>query len=53
LNDSRKRQIDLASPDRRIGARDGAKKTLQDAPVAVEVIVTDRKGNILARTDFA
>ncbi|MFZ2101088.1 MAG: cobalt-precorrin-5B (C(1))-methyltransferase, partial [Oricola sp.] len=34
-------------------ARDTAKKTLRDAPVNVEIIVTDRKGEIIARTGFA
>jgi cobalt-precorrin-5B (C1)-methyltransferase len=34
-------------------ARATAQETLRGAPVAVEVIVTDRKGEILARTDFA
>lgn len=44
--------IDLAAAIAGL-ARATAKRTLQDAPVAVEVIVTDRKGDILARTEFA
>ncbi|GAB4348418.1 MAG: cobalt-precorrin-5B (C(1))-methyltransferase [Oricola sp.] len=34
-------------------ARTAAKETLRGAPVAVEIIVTGRGGEILARTDFA
>lgn len=48
---TRETGVDLATPIAGL-ARETAKRTLQDAPVAVEVIVTDRKGNILARTDF-
>jgi len=44
--------IDLATPIAK-RARATALETLRGAPVAVEVIVTDRKGDILARTDFA
>lgn len=40
--------INLAQPIAR-KARETALETLKGAPVAVEVIVTDRKGNILAR----
>jgi len=49
---TRENGIDLASPIAEL-ARLTAKRTLQDAPVAVEVIVADRKGAILARTDLA
>lgn len=44
-----KEGIDIATPIAQ-KAKLVAKETLRDAPVTVEVIVTDRKGNILART---
>ncbi len=40
--------IDMATPIA-LKARETALETLRGAPVAVEIIVTDRKGNILAR----
>ncbi len=49
---TRQNGIALAPPIAEL-ARRTAKETLRDAPVAVEVIVTDRNGEILARTDFA
>ena len=44
--------INLAQPVAK-AAQATALDVLRDAPVAVEVIVTDRKGTVLARTDFA
>ncbi|MCI5076269.1 cobalt-precorrin-5B (C(1))-methyltransferase [Oricola sp.] len=49
---TRENGIDLAGPIAEL-ARRTASETLRDAPVEVEVIVTDRKGTILARTGFA
>ncbi|MDQ0453778.1 cobalt-precorrin-5B (C(1))-methyltransferase [Rhizobium paknamense] len=46
---ARERGIDLASPVAQL-ARQTALDTLKGAPVAVEVMVIDRKGNILARS---
>mgnify|MGYP000604468152 CR=1 FL=1 len=52
LEATRENGIELAGPIAEL-ARATAKKTLAGAPVMVEVIVTDRKGEILARTEFA
>lgn len=52
LEMTREHGIDLAGPIARM-ARETAKKTLRDAPVSVEVIVTARDGAVLAQTDFA
>jgi len=49
---TRETGVDLAIPIAEL-ARATAKRTLHYAPVSVEVIVTDRKGAILARTGFA
>ncbi|QKV17408.1 cobalt-precorrin-5B (C(1))-methyltransferase [Oricola thermophila] len=49
---TRENGVALAPPIAEM-ARAKAKETLRDAPVAVEVIITDRQGEILARTDFA
>lgn len=43
-----KEKIDIATPVA-IAAKRIAKETLRDTPVEVEIMVTDRKGNILAR----
>lgn len=45
---TRQKGIDLAPIIAEKAAR-SARNTLRDAPVSVEIIVTDRKGNILAR----
>jgi cobalt-precorrin-5B (C1)-methyltransferase len=49
---TRQNGVALAPPIAEL-ARATAKETLRDAPVAVEVIVTGRQGEILARTGFA
>ncbi|OLY42681.1 cobalt-precorrin-5B (C(1))-methyltransferase [Bartonella apis] len=48
LDIATKEGIDIATPIA-LQAKHIAEETLRDAPVAVEIIVTDRKGNILAR----
>lgn len=48
LEMTRQKGIDLAPIIAGKAAR-SARETLRDAPVSVEIIVTDRKGNILAR----
>ena len=51
LEMTRQAGIDLAAPVA-AKAREAALAVLRDAPVAVEVIVTNREGTILARTGF-
>lgn len=48
LDIAMKEGIDIAKPIA-VKAKLMTQETLRDAPVAVEIIVTDRKGNILAR----
>lgn len=48
LDIATKEKIDIATPIA-IEAKDVARETLRGAPIDVEIIVTDRKGNILAR----
>lgn len=48
LDIATKEGIDIATPIA-LQAKHIAEETLRDAPIAVEIIVTDRKGNILAR----
>lgn len=52
LEMTRESGIDLSAPIA-AKARETALGVLRGAPVAVEVVVTDRKGEILARTGFA
>lgn len=44
-------EVDLVKPIAQL-AQQTARKVLQDAPVAVEIMIVDRKGNVLHQTGF-